>query len=127
MKTSIWICVILTCLIALLIIVPHIFITNTVQEVKTILKQADYALKQENWDDAINRCKHLTKKWEEYSIWFEMVTEHQGIDEISRSIRQLSRFAQEQELPEARAIIAELGFLVDHLEETDTLSAENIF
>lgn len=127
MKTSIWICIILAGLIAILIIVPHIFITNTAQEIRDVLKKADLALESEDWNKAEKYCNYATKKWERYAPWYEMITEHREIDEIIRNLRQLNRFAKEKEIPEARAIIAELDFLVNHLEETDNLSAENIF
>jgi len=124
---SIWICIILALIIALLIVVPHIFITDTTQQMQDILKKADTALEREDWSNAVKYCEAATSKWEKYSRWYEMITEHKDVDEIIRCLRQLERFVKENELPEARAIIAELDFLVKHLEEADNLSVENIF
>ena len=124
---SILLCVILSGLIAVLIIVPHIFISNTTEEIKGILKTTDAAVKNEEWIEAEVYCLQAKNKWDKYSFWYEMITEHSAIDEIIRSMRQLERFIKEREQPEARALLAELDFMVNHLEETDNLSAENIF
>mgnify|MGYP002647446928 CR=1 FL=1 len=124
---SIWICIVLSFLIIVLIVVPHIFITNTTHEIRELLKSADSAVEAEDWQQAVKLCKDTSQRWEKYTPLYEMIVEHQEVDEIIMSIRQLERFAAEKEKPEARALISELDFLINHLRETDNLSIENIF
>lgn len=124
---SIWVCLILAAIIVVLIVVPHIFIKNTTYEMSDILKQADDAIKQEDWETAAEKCHSISESWDKYTPLYEMIVEHQEVDEIIMSIRQLELFAREEEKPEARALIAELNFLINHLRENDNLSVENIF
>ncbi len=124
---SIILCIALSALIAVLIVVPHIFISNTTKEMSDILKATDSAVKKEDWNKATDVCKKAESKWERYSFWYEMITEHGEIDEIIRSLRQLKSFIAEHEQPEARALISELEFMINHLKETNNISAENIF
>ncbi len=124
---SIILCLALSALIATLIMVPHVFISNTSRTMSEILKATDIAVKNEEWDKAKKACLKAEKKWEEYSFWYEMITEHSEIDEIIRSLSQLKSFIAEHEQPEARALISELKFMINHLKETSNLSAKNIF
>ncbi|MDD4689733.1 MAG: DUF4363 family protein [Eubacteriales bacterium] len=123
----IWLCLILLGIIALLIIIPHQYIKTSVEKMNTHLDLLDKEIQTDNWAKAEKLFNNATKEWDKCSPKFEMVIEHEEVDGVERTLRQLRFYVKEKESAEARAILGELDFLVNHLKTSDRLSLENIF
>ena len=119
-------CILLAALIAAMIIVPHMFVSNSSKVMTDILNRADTAIERDNWSRAKQLCNYAMEKWDGYAPVYEIATDHEAIDEIIRQLRQLCSYTQQQEKSESRELINELLFLIKHIEEMDNLRAENI-
>ncbi|RBP39543.1 DUF4363 family protein [Garciella nitratireducens] len=105
----------------------NICLEKSSQEVMNILEEIEKNINQQDWELAKNNLDKLINKWEKmYGPW-QIIMEHQELDNIELSLLKMTEYIKVENEDLAKAELASLKFLIRHIYTNNVISIENIF
>jgi len=90
------------------------------------LQQADLCARRESWTAAEDKLQRSYSSWLEIRPYFHMVMEHQNLDETEFLYAAAFAACDTRDAPDFHATLSQLQTSLEHLEEKQRFSLENI-
>lgn len=81
----------------------------------------------ENIDEANKKAKNIVKDWEKHEKKMNYYLEHDEIEKVTKQVVLLKSQIEVNDINYAKQNIAELKFLLEHIEEKPKIKINNIF
>ena len=103
------------------------YLTSQAQSLSQQLSQADAAVQQGDWEQALQLTQQAWEQWEHQMFYLHTTLHHADIDAVSTSFQEALAVLERQEQPgEHAAINARILYQLDLLVEEELPSLKNI-
>lgn len=124
---NIFVSIILFIMLLLLIILPPRYLSRICGTLTDKTDDIELLVSNENWDDSYILSVQLLESWQEDKNVFTIFAPHDEIDDVNMEIYKLSQYVKSRDKSESLASIHLIKFLVNHLNELNKVSLQNIF
>lgn len=100
---------------------------DSVQWMKDEIATIEEKVKQDNEYEAQEGFYSIKKKWKEKSNKLALFVEHNELEKVSNNIVLIQSNFETNETEEVMENIAELKFMLEHIEEKNQLKLKNVF
>ena len=90
------------------------------------LDRLESAVKNDNWESAGNRLEALTRVWNENRDIWQILINHEEVDNIDSTLARVKQLVELQEKTDSLAEIAALKLFILHIPEKEALNIVNI-
>lgn len=118
---------ILFILLMLLIILPTRYLNNVCKSLTEDTDNIEVLVCNEKWDESYALSIQLLDSWQEHKDTVSIFAPHIEIDNINMEIYKLSQFVKCRDKSESLASIHLIKFLVNHVNDLNKASIQNIF
>lgn len=103
--------------------------SNTVETMKSNLEivRQDIIKKEPNKEDANRHMEEAYQKWEEYDDSMAFYIEHDELEKVKTALTSSKSFVESEEYEQAIECIDRCVYILEHIEEREKLSLDNIF
>lgn len=95
-------------------------------EFDNMLTNIEKEIQKENWDIAIVEYQRFSNQWDNKFVAWSMIIDHDEIEKVTASLKEMIVFIQTKEKPHALASISNVKFLLKHIIEKESLTLKNI-
>lgn len=124
---NIFVSIILFILLLFLIILPPHYLSRICGTLTDKTDDIELLVSNENWDDSYILSVQLLENWQDHKTLFSIFAPHDEIDDVNIEIYKLSQYVKCRDKSESLASIHLIKFLVNHLNELNKASIQNIF
>lgn len=103
------------------------YLKKTSKELLDSIENINVSLDKEDLETAYNEILELEKKWESKREGWDILTEHDDIEEFESSLVSLKAFTKSHNLSESLSETAKLKQRIEHILENESLSFATIF
>ncbi|MDV3426302.1 MAG: DUF4363 family protein [Bacillota bacterium] len=118
---------ILLIMLMLLIILPPRYLNKICGSLTDEADDIELLVSNEDWNDSYILSVQLLDSWQDNKKVFSIFAPHDEIDDIDMEIYKLSQYVKCRDKTESLASIHLIKFLVNHLNELNKVSIQNIF
>lgn len=102
------------------------YLNNTTREFDVSAEKIEQFSKEKDWDACKKEVKLLKKNWKKQNGILSAFTDHAELDEIKKTINELSECVRFREFEEAQLHTKELRILTERLRENEYPTIKNI-
>ncbi|MFA6939899.1 MAG: DUF4363 family protein [Clostridiaceae bacterium] len=114
-------------MLMLLIILPPRYLNKICGTLTDKTDDIELLVSNENWNDSYALSVQLLDSWQDKKTVFSIFAPHDEIDDINMEIYKLSQYVKCRDKAESLASIHLIKFLINHLNELNKVSIQNIF
>lgn len=130
MRTRIWIILVLTLLLAGLVATESIFVSNTIEYLKTESTEVETLIKENeniNTDLITNKLNEFDEKWTQKENIMCFVINHRDMEKVGEQLKKLKTLAGQNNKQEAEQEIDLLIYYINGYDHFAKFSFQNIF
>ncbi|HHV65813.1 MAG TPA: DUF4363 family protein [Peptococcaceae bacterium] len=101
-------------------------IDDTSEDIRAQLIQAEFDLRANNWDTALEKINQTYEQWSKAKNWWAMLLNHSTINSIDISYLRLQQFVGNQDLTLSLAELKVLLLLLEDVPKSETVRLKNI-
>ena len=124
---QITIVIIIVILVIVLDIITSKITKFCIENMEANIENISELLINENIDEANKKVKSIVKDWKKYEKKMNYYLEHNEIEKVSKQVILLKSQIEIKDINYAKQNIAELKFLLEHIEEKPKIKINNIF
>lgn len=102
------------------------YLEKSAQEMISLLNQVEGAIIEADWASAEEKLNNFQAAWEKNSIIWDILVEHQEIDNINISIAHIYSYVKGEELTECYGEIKALYIYLGHIPKKEKLTVKNL-
>ena len=121
------ICIVIIITITGLEIYTQNFTIKTVNEIKGIFSEIEEDISKQNIEKAKKQINNIGGKWEEKQKKLAYYIEHDELEKVHTSIVTMKSFFETKDFSAAMAELSEGKFILEHIQEKNSLNLQNIF
>ena len=121
------ICIVIIITITGLEIYTQNFTIKTVNEIKGIFSEIEEDISKQNIEKAKKQINNIGGKWEEKQKKLAYYIEHDELEKVHTSIVTMKSFFKTKDFSAAMAELSEGKFILEHIQEKNSLNLQNIF
>ncbi len=99
----------------------------TAREMTKMIAEVERTLTRGKRQNALEGLRRFERRWSKTERSWALVTDHQEMDQVHLAIDRADRFLSSGGTAEARAELASLRFLVDHIPKKEALRFNSLF
>lgn len=111
----------------LLIIIPTRYLNKVSHSLTDKTEDIELLITDEDWSKSYTNSVQLLESWQENKTIFSIFAPHNEIDDINKEIYKLSQYVKCSDKAESLASVHLIKFLINHVNELNKASIENIF
>ncbi|OPZ75749.1 MAG: hypothetical protein BWY80_00013 [Firmicutes bacterium ADurb.Bin456] len=100
---------------------------KTTEEFLESIGEIEQSLENDHWEAALERFLKLEKSWEEKSKWWQVILDHQEMDNIEFSMARTGAYLKKGNVPLTWGQLSELRLMIRHIPEREAFNIQNIF
>lgn len=121
------ICIIIIVTILSLDIMTQKYTKNVTNEITKMLENLEQKITQNNSENIQEDSSKLKKEWDLYHKKLAYYIEHDELEKVDNAIVTMNSYIETKEYSDAKAEIAEVKFVLKHIQQKNILTLENIF
>lgn len=103
------------------------FLKNTGGEMLSALDVVLTKIQNEDFESAKAKLGTLNDKWESIRDRWDILTEHDDVEELESSLASIEAYVENKEVVDAVVEVAVLKQIIEHIIQNETLSFSTIF
>lgn len=103
------------------------FIQTTSQIIGDQLNIVEQSLSNRKWEAAKTELTTAQKSWEKSNLWWSILFDHQEIDTIKISLKQLENYLNAKDFSDSLVELAAIKLRLENLKQSTKLTVKNIF
>lgn len=105
----------------------YLFISQSIEEFNSLLNDMDKKIYSEKWSSTQSIYNTIDSKWIDKQKTLLLILDHEEIEKINLSLKKLKKYIYVKDKSMTLGESATLKFLLNHIEEKESLSFKNIF
>ena len=89
--------------------------------------EIEQSLENNHWEAARERFREMEKSWEKKSKWWQVILDHQEMDNIEFSMARTGAYLEKENIPLTWGQLSELRLIIRHIPEREAFNIQNIF
>lgn len=103
-----------------------VVVTNVTDEIHETLSLSQQAAQQEDWDTAHQLLARAQETWETHNAYLHTMVNHDELDEAESLFAEIGQYAKQQDANKYCTFSECLAVQLDHIQETQQLSIQNV-
>ena len=103
------------------------FIQTTTQVIGGQLNIIEQSLSNRKWESAKTELSTAQESWEMSNLWWSILFDHQEIDTINISLKQLENYIKAEDFSDSLVELSTIKLRLENLKESTKLTIKNIF
>ncbi len=103
------------------------FIQTTTQIIGNQLNIIEQSLSNRKWESAKTELTTAQESWEMSNLWWSILFDHQEIDTINISLKQLENYIKAEDFSDSLVELSTIKLKLENLKESSKLTVKNIF
>ena len=103
------------------------FIQTTTQVIGDQLNIVEQSLSNRKWESAKTELTTAQESWEMSNLWWSILFDHQEIDTINISLKQLENYIKAEDFSDSLVELSTIKLKLENLKESSKLTVKNIF
>lgn len=103
------------------------FIQTTTETMGVQLHSIEQSLSNRKWELAKSELTTVQQNWDKDNIWWSILIEHEEIDTINISMKQLEKYIEAQDLSPSIGEVASLKLRFEQIYDSEKFSVKNVF
>jgi len=108
-------------------IISYQHIMTSTGSMGALLESVEDSITVQKWELGQQELNAAHKNWEDDSIWWSILLDHQSIDNIDIHLKRLEKFISIQDLSQSLGELATLSLLFEQISGAERFTLENIF
>lgn len=108
-------------------VLSYVFISQSTEEFNSLLNDMDKKIYNGNWASTQSIYNTLNSKWDDSQKVLLLILDHEEIEKVNLSLKKLKKYIYVKDKSMTLGEAATLKFLLNHIEEKESLSLKNIF